>query len=79
MGHNPRSARRHKSPRFNVDYGQRQNQLSNYDTTVSAPGTMIPWEARLKNLEESIRPQLDANVAQYQKKMRAAFDRKYQA
>ncbi len=78
MGHNLRTSRRHKSPRFNVYFGRRMNQLANYNETVTAPGTDETWQTRLNNIEEAIRPHLDTNAARYQEKMRAAYDRKYQ-
>lgn len=78
MGHNLRTSRRHKSPRFNVYFGRRQNQLTDYNDTITANTTNESWQTRLANIEEAIRPQLNTNAAQYQEKMRAAFERKYQ-
>ncbi|KNC82483.1 hypothetical protein SARC_05235 [Sphaeroforma arctica JP610] len=78
MGHNLRASRRHKSLRFNVYFGRRPNQLTDYNEPVTAPSTTVSWEKPLHNLEEAVRPQLDSIAAQYQEKMCASFDRQYQ-
>ena len=78
LGHNIRVSKRHKSSKFDVYFGRRSNQLTDYNQTVETEGTHQTWEMRRKQLEEHVMPQIENNIDSYQEKMRAAFEKKYE-